>query len=592
MYEREQGMMKHDDMNTANISASENKQPEQAAPHAGTSTGNNVSDAAGRYGAANTSNTTGSSTVGYNPANTGSAAGYHAANTSSYGASNPNHAANYGAGTSTGSYSYSKSPVSSGYANNSGASATSYTAQPGNTGNAADNKSAQQGYSYVNYYSNPNTPAQVSGSGKPPKKKGHFWMKAVAFVAAMAIVSVGSIGIFNAVQNSRKLVSTDSSSTSSETSEAAPTQAQQAESSQDSTLGLDDSTAQSWIELSAGTNAMSIRDIVKKVTPSVVGVQATFQMPNNYNYSYGFGMFGSGNNNSSALTGVGTGIIMREDGYIVTNAHVIYDSEYGCGKAASVEIRMSDEETTYAAEIVAYDIETDLAVLKVDQTGLVAAEFGDSDACQVGDTVVAIGNPLGLELQNTVTCGIISALNRKVTINDKTMTLIQTDTAINNGNSGGPLINSSGQVIGINSAKMSSSVSSSGATIEGIGFAIPMTEAREIVDDLINHGYVTGRPQLGISCQDVSEAVSQAYNLPIGAYIISITEDGAADEAGLQVGDIITAINDNKIQTTEELNNYKNEFNAGDTVTLTIVRNGQEQKIDLVLKEVMKNQQS
>ena len=592
MYVGDQGMMTHDVLNTANISASENKQPEQAAPHAGTSTGNNVSDAAGRYGAANTSNTTGSSTVGYNPANTGSAAGYHAANTSSYGASNPNHAANYGAGTSTGSYSYSKSPVSSGYANNSGASATSYTAQPGNTGNAADNKSAQQGYSYVNYYSNPNTPAQVSGSGKPPKKKGHFWMKAVAFVAAMAIVSVGSIGIFNAVQNSRKLVSTDSSSTSSETSEAAPTQAQQAESSQDSTLGLDDSTAQSWIELSAGTNAMSIRDIVKKVTPSVVGVQATFQMPNNYNYSYGFGMFGSGNNNSSALTGVGTGIIMREDGYIVTNAHVIYDSEYGCGKAASVEIRMSDEETTYAAEIVAYDIETDLAVLKVDQTGLVAAEFGDSDACQVGDTVVAIGNPLGLELQNTVTCGIISALNRKVTINDKTMTLIQTDTAINNGNSGGPLINSSGQVIGINSAKMSSSVSSSGATIEGIGFAIPMTEAREIVDDLINHGYVTGRPQLGISCQDVSEAVSQAYNLPIGAYIISITEDGAADEAGLQVGDIITAINDNKIQTTEELNSYKNEFNAGDTVTLTIVRNGQEQKIDVVLKEVTKNQQS
>lgn len=599
MYEREQDMMKHDGMNTANISASENKQPEQAAPHAGTSTGNSVPDAAGRYGAASTSNTTGSSTAntgstaGYNPASTGSATGYHAANTSSYGASNTSHTTNYGTGASTGSYSYSKSPVSSGYANNSGTSATGYTAQPGNTGNAADNKSGQQGYSYVNYYSNPNTPAQVSGSGKPPKKKGHFWMKAVAFVAAMAIVSVGSIGIFNAVQNSRKLVSTDSSSTSSETSETVSTQPQQAEDNQESsTVELSDSTAQSWIELSAGTDAMSIRDIVKKVTPSVVGVQATFQMPNNYNYSYGFGMFGNGGNNSSALTGVGTGIVMREDGYIVTNAHVIYDSEYGCGKASSVEIRMSDEETTYAAEIVAYDIETDLAVLKVDQTGLVAAEFGDSDACQVGDTVVAIGNPLGLELQNTVTCGIISALNRKVTINDKTMTLIQTDTAINNGNSGGPLINSSGQVIGINSAKMSSSVSSSGATIEGIGFAIPMTEAREIVDDLINHGYVTGRPQLGISCQDVSEAVSQAYNLPIGAYIISITEDGAADEAGLQVGDIITAINDNKIQTTEELNSYKNEFNAGDTVTLTIVRNGQEQKIDVVLKEITKNQQS
>ncbi len=417
-------------------------------------------------------------------------------------------------------------------------------------------------------------------------------MKAVAFVAAMAIVSAGSIGIFNAVQNSKKLVPADNSSTSSEVTKQATTETQQAEENVDSTLGLSDSAAQSWIELSAGTDAMSIRDIVKKVTPSVVGVQATFQMANNYNYNYGFGMFGNGGSGTQAMTGVGTGIIMREDGYIVTNAHVIYDSEYGCGEATAVEVRMSDEETTYDAKVVAYDIETDLAVLKVEQTGLVAAEFGDSDGCQVGDTVVAIGNPLGLELQNTVTCGIISALNRKVTINDKTMTLIQTDTAINNGNSGGPLINSSGQVIGINSAKMSSSVSSSGATIEGIGFAIPMAEAREIVDDLINYGYVTGRPQLGISCQDVSEAVSQAYNLPVGAYIISITEGGAADEAGLQVGDIITAINEHTIQTTEELNNYKNEFNAGDTVTLTIVRNGQEQKVNVVLKEVTKNQQS
>ncbi|MGN1225207.1 MAG: trypsin-like peptidase domain-containing protein [Ruminococcus sp.] len=578
MYEREQDRMKHDMTNTTNTSASESKQPEQAAPHAGTSADSSVSNTTGNYnGVTNTGSTTGYDTTGY-----------HAANTNSYGASNVSNTSGYGTGTASGSYGYPKSPVSGGYSSNS---ATSYTAQPGNMGNAANNKSAQQGYSYVNYYSNPNTPAQVSGSGKPPKKKGHFWMKAVAFVAAMAVVSAGSIGIFNAVQNSKKLVPADSSSTSSEVAEDTKEE-QQADSNQNSTVGLSDSTAQSWIELSAGTDAMSIRDIVKKVKPSVVGVQATFQMSNNYNYSYGFGMFGNGGNSSRAVTGVGTGIIMREDGYIVTNAHVIYDSEYGCGEATAVEIRMSDEETTYDAKVVAYDIETDLAVLKVDQTGLVAAEFGDSDSCQVGDTVVAIGNPLGLELQNTVTCGIISALNRKVTINDKTMTLIQTDTAINNGNSGGPLINSSGQVIGINSAKMSSSVSSSGATIEGIGFAIPMTEAREIVDDLINYGYVTGRPQLGISCQDVSEAVSQAYNLPIGAYIISITEGGAADEAGLQVGDIITAINDNTIQTTEELNNYKNECNAGDTVTLTIVRNGQEQKVNVVLKEVTKNQQS
>lgn len=554
MYEREQDMIKNETNNTA---ASEPKQP--------------------------------GSTTSQNPYSTSAATGSTAANHTA-GMNNTTSGTTYGSANRYGS----TAPNGYGYTTNNSTNPTS-----GYTGTtSSDSQTQQQGYSYVNYYSNPNTSIQASGSGKPPKKKNHFWMKAVAFVAAMAIVSVGSIGIYNGVQNSNKLVTADSSTSASDSTDSTTTDTTQQDSSKAQSTTVKGDAAKSWIELASGTNAMSISDIVKKVTPSVVGVQATFKMPNNYNYSYGFGMFGNGNgngssgDNSSSMTGVGTGIIMREDGYIVTNAHVIYDSEYGCGEATAVEIRMSDEETTYDAKVVAYDIETDLAVLKVDQTGLTAAEFGDSDQCQVGDAVVAIGNPLGLELQNTVTCGIISALNRKVTINDKTMTLIQTDTAINNGNSGGPLINSSGQVIGINSAKMSSSVSSSGATIEGIGFAIPMTEAREIVDDLINYGYVTGRPQLGISCQDVSEAVSQAYNLPIGAYVISVTEGGAADEAGLQVGDVITAINDNKIETTEELNNYKNEYNAGDTVTLTIVRNGQEQKVSVVLQEVQQKKQS
>lgn len=554
MYEREQDMMKNESNNTA---ASEPKQPES------TMTNQNPYS---------TSAATGSTAANHTAETNRTASG------TTYGAAN-----RYGSTTPTG-YGYTTS-------NSSINQSTGYT---GNT--SSDTQSQQQGYSYVNYYSNPNALVQASGSGKPPKKKNHFWMKAVAFVAAMAIVSVGSIGIYNGVHNSNKLVAAESSTSASDSTDTTANTTTQDSSSKAQSTTVKGDAAKSWIELASGTNAMSISDIVKKVTPSVVGVQATFKMPNNYNYNYGFGMFGNGNSgngdNSGSMTGVGTGIIMREDGYIVTNAHVIYDSEYGCGEATAVEIRMSDEETTYDAKVVAYDIETDLAVLKVDQTGLTAAEFGDSDQCQVGDAVVAIGNPLGLELQNTVTCGIISALNRKVTINDKTMTLIQTDTAINNGNSGGPLINSSGQVVGINSAKMSSSVSSSGATIEGIGFAIPMTEAREIVDDLINYGYVTGRPQLGISCQDVSEAVSQAYNLPIGAYVISVTDGGAAAEAGLQVGDVITAINDNKIETTEELNNYKNEYNAGDTVTLTIVRNGQEQKVSVVLQEVQQKKQS
>ena len=554
MYEREQDMMKNESNNTA---ASEPKQPES------TMTNQNPYS---------TSAATGGTAANHTAETNSTASG------TTYGAAN-----RYGSTTPTG-YGYTIN-------NSSINQSTGYT---GNT--SSDTQSQQQGYSYVNYYSNPNAPVQASGSGKPPKKKNHFWMKAVAFVAAMAIVSVGSIGIYNGVHNSNKLVTAESSTSASDSTDTTANTTTQDSSSKAQSTTVKGDAAKSWIELASGTNAMSISDIVKKVAPSVVGVQATFKMPNNYNYNYGFGMFGNGNSgngdNSGSMTGVGTGIIMREDGYIVTNAHVIYDSEYGCGEATAVEIRMSDEETTYDAKVVAYDIETDLAVLKVDQTGLTAAEFGDSNQCQVGDAVVAIGNPLGLELQNTVTCGIISALNRKVTINDKTMTLIQTDTAINNGNSGGPLINSSGQVIGINSAKMSSSVSSSGATIEGIGFAIPMTEAREIVDDLINYGYVTGRPQLGISCQDVSEAVSQAYNLPIGAYVISVTDGGAAAEAGLQVGDVITAINDYKIETTEELNYYKIEYNAGDTVTLTIVRNGQEQKVSVVLQEVQQKKQS
>ena len=337
-------------------------------------------------------------------------------------------------------------------------------------------------------------------------------------------------------------------------------------------------------------------DIVKKVTPSVVGVQSTSATSNGNNQNYygnffGYGGSGSGQDNSQQATGVGTGIVMSKDGYIVTNAHVIYDDEYGYGEATSVQVTMSDETTTYDARIVAYDKEADIAVLKIDASDLTPAEFGDSSKCAVGETVVAIGNPLGLEFQNTVTCGIISALNRKVTINDNTMTLIQTDTAINNGNSGGPLINSSGQVIGINSAKMSSTYSSSSATIEGIGFAIPMTEAKSIIDDLINYGYVTGRPQLGITCQDVTEAVSQAYNIPVGAYVISVTDGGAADQAGIQAADVITAIQDQEISTTEELNAVKNQYNAGDTITLTIVRNnGTPQKVEVKLQEVKNTQ--
>ena len=235
---------------------------------------------------------------------------------------------------------------------------------------------------------------------------------------------------------------------------------------------------------------------------------------------------------------------------IVTNAHVIYDEEYNAGEAVDVSVLFSDE-TEHEAKIIAYDVETDIAVLKVNETGLTPATLGDSDELRVGELVIAIGNPLGFDLFGSVTSG---------------MKLIQTDAAINSGNSGGPLLNSCGQVIAINSAKMSSSYGS--ATVEGLGFAIPIKEAKTIIDDLINNGYVTGRPQIGIATVDVTEAYSSYLGLPMGVYIQNVQEGSAAEKAGLQVGDVIIGIEDEAITTGDELNQIKNTYKAGDTAKI------------------------
>ena len=186
---------------------------------------------------------------------------------------------------------------------------------------------------------------------------------------------------------------------------------------------------------------------------------------------------------------------------------------------------------------------------------------------------------------DTVTSGIVSGINRQISINDKSMTLLQTDAAINSGNSGGPLINKYGQVIGINSSKMSASYSET--SIEGIGFAIPSNEAAKIVDDIMEYGYVTGKPQLGISCQDVTETISKMYNLPIGVYITAVTDDSAADKAGLQSGDIIIKVDGEDITNYEELKAKKNEHKAGESLELTYVRSGNEDTVTVTLDEAV-----
>jgi serine protease Do len=431
-----------------------------------------------------------------------------------------------------------------------------------------------------------------SNSSKPPKK--HSGLKAIAFVLCMAIVGGGSVQAYKYYQENSPKVSVfnedDSSSESSESTDLSSSS--ESSESSDSDDDDDDEAMPSLIELASRTDSMSIPDIVDELEPSVVGVSSTFEYEAQSSFGgWGWGGYGGGQTQSEEIVGTGTGIIMTEDGYIVTNAHVVYDdSEYDCGEAVEVSVLFSDE-SEQSAKIIAYDTETDIAVLKVDATGLKPATFGDSDDIRVGELVIAIGNPLGFDLFGSVTSGIVSGLNRQISINEKNMNLIQIDAAINSGNSGGPLVNSCGQVIGINSAKMSSSYSSS-ASIEGLGFAIPINEAKTIIDDLINYKYVKGRPQIGIGTRDVSETISRYYNIPMGVYIVSVEEGSTAEFAGLQVGDVIIGIQGEAITTADELNEIKNQYKAGEEITLTITRDGEDMDISLVLQEANANSSS
>lgn len=341
----------------------------------------------------------------------------------------------------------------------------------------------------------------------------------------------------------------------------------------------------SLIDIASRKDAKYLPDIVDDIMPSVVGISATFEYVNRISL-WGWGGI-QPEEERKEMTGTGTGIVMTDDGYIVTNAHVVFDSsDYDCGEAVTVSVLLSDE-TEHDAKIIAYDVETDIAVLKIDETGLKPAEFGDSDDLRVGELVIAVGNPLGFDLFGSVTSGIVSALDREISINERQMKLIQTDAAINFGNSGGPLLNSCGQVIGINSAKMSSSYGS--GSIEGLGFSIPINEAKVIIDDLINNGHVTGRPQIGIVAVDVTEIYSRYLNIPMGVYVQSVQEGSPAEMAGIQIGDVIIDIEDEPVTTNEELNAVKNRYKAGDTITLTITRAGQDMDIALTLQDENEN---
>ena len=307
--------------------------------------------------------------------------------------------------------------------------------------------------------------------------------------------------------------------------------------------------------------------VAEKVLPSIVGIQVEYNV-NSIFYRQ-----------TSTATAEGSGVIISEDGYILTNNHIVSNSSsyYQVSEASRIVVYLYNDPTEYEAKIVGTDEETDLAVIKIEKTDLTPAELGDSDQVKIGEFAMAIGNPLGM--QNSVSSGIISAVNREITDTDgKTYTLIQTDAAINSGNSGGALVNSSGQVIGINTLKLM------GTGVEGMGFAIPINDTKPIYEDLIQYSKVK-RPYIGFSGRDLDEATAKANNLVVGAYVVSIEEFSAAEKAGLRPGDVVIKINGTSITTMDELNAIKNECQIGDEITLTIVRDGQEKELKLTLME-------
>lgn len=354
-------------------------------------------------------------------------------------------------------------------------------------------------------------------------------------------------------------------------------------------VGKQSSTIQASTQTASGTttNLVSLSNFsntavfaANKILPSIVGIEVSYSVTSNSIGSF----FGYSQPQTSTATATGSGIIISEDGYIVTNNHVVDSSSsnsyYELSKATSIKIKLNSDtygdDATYDATVVGQDSQTDLAVLKIEKTGLTAAEFADSDQAVVGEFVMAVGSPLGLD--TTVTQGIISAVNREVESDGTKYTCIQTDAAINSGNSGGALINSDGKVIGINTLKLS------GTGVEGIGFAIPINSATDVISQLKDHQKVL-RPYIGITGINLDEQTAKKYKLEVGVYIKSVEDFSPAEKAGLKAGDVIIKADGKSITTMDELNEIKNSHQIGDTMTLTVNRNGNNKDISVTLEE-------
>lgn len=308
--------------------------------------------------------------------------------------------------------------------------------------------------------------------------------------------------------------------------------------------------------------------VAEKVLPSIVGIEIE------YNVNSFFG--------KSSATATGSGIIISENGYILTNNHVVSNAStssayYQVSDAVSVKVKLYNDETVYEAKIIGKDDQTDLAVIKIEKEGLIKAELGDSDSVKVGEFSMAVGNPLGLA--TSVTGGLISAVNRTITTTDnQTYTVIQTDAAINSGNSGGALVNSQGQVIGINTLKLS------GNGVEGIGFAIPINATKDITAQLIEHNKVI-RPYIGISGISLNEEMAKRYKLVEGVYVQEVEDFASAQKAGIKAGDVIIELDGQKVKTVDEITEIKNKHKIGDKMNVKIYRGEEYKDLELTLEE-------
>lgn len=396
---------------------------------------------------------------------------------------------------------------------------------------------------------------------KPPKKAG----RALGFIAILLclafVFGVAGYAIADA-GNARELAAQNGQNQPAENTG----------NTDSSSKGNFSFESSSFTNTESGNSSVS--EIAYKNLDAVVLVTSMVPVSSyGYDFGYGGGYGGSfpfDDGGQQYGESRGSGFFISADGYIVTNNHVVEGAD-------SVSVTLNNGETLDAT-VVGTDEKTDIAVLKVEGSGYTYSTMGDSGELMVGEPCVAIGNPLGT-LTGTVTTGVISALERTITVDGTEMNLLQHDAAINEGNSGGPLYNASGEVVGINNAKTSA------LGIEGLSFAIPVNSVKPVIEDLINIGYVTGRPYIGISVQEITEAQAKHYNVAAGVGIISVAGGSPAEKAGLEYGDIITAANGAETLTLDALNNVKESLKVGDVMTLTVWRDGSTLTLSVTLGE-------